>query len=67
MQLKDIATGELYTIIEGKILTKEEVLKYDTTASFITAVSGDVEIGVVFGYTKDGDHSPNNKFEVVSE
>lgn len=67
MQLREKATGEIYNITSGKILTKEEVLKTGSSGSFICLGSGDSEIQVIIGYNKDGDIVENCKFEVVDD
>lgn len=67
MQLKHKETGEIYTITGGKLLSKEEALQKDITASFVSLKSENEEIGVVIGYTKEGEISPANKFELISE
>lgn len=66
MQLKHKETGKIYNIVEGKILKAKEAKNKNVTASFLTAKDDDgEEVGVVFGYKKDGTPTDINEFELI--
>ena len=66
MQLKCKETGEIYSVTGGSLLSKEEAVAKDATASFVSLRCGDEEISAIIGYTKEGDISPSTKFELYT-
>lgn len=68
MQLKHKETGKIYNVTLGKIMKAKDAKKKNVTASFLDAKADDgEEVGVVFGYTKDGKPSPINEYELILE
>jgi len=69
MLLKNKSTGKLIEIVEGKLLKPKEAKKADVTASFLTGkdVETQEEVGIVWGYTKDGKPSEKNEYIVEED
>ena len=66
-KIKDKKTGDIYTVIHGKILTDPSyVLKHLITASFIDVIDdNNVVRQLVFGYDINGLPSGANSVELI--
>ena len=69
MLLKNKSTGRRVRVVEGKLLKPKEAKKADVTASFLTGkdLETEEEVGVVWGYTKNGQPSEKNEYIVEED
>lgn len=67
MQLKKKTTGVTVDVVSPKVLSPEEAVAKNVTASFVQCRTDDGEfIYVTFGYKDDGTPSDKNEYELVT-
>lgn len=67
MQLKKKTTGVTVDVVSPKILSPEEAVARDITASFVQCRTDDGEfIYITYGYKEDGTPSDKNEYELLT-